>query len=180
MNKNKIFILLYCLLLVLSIISIIFTCNNYSHYKDSIVKVIDTEDKYVSSEVVTFGYKEDIYNQSIKAKILNGEDKGQIVNIENEYHKGEAYDQRYSKGDELFVTIYKKKDNINKVVIDGYKRDKYIVILVVSFILIIVLIGKTKGFLSIIGVVLNIIIFSLIVYCNGYKNVDLVLLSFVG
>lgn len=180
MKKNKKFIIIYSILCLLGLIIVIFTYNNYSFYKEDIVKVIETEDEYISTDNVTFGYKEDIYKQTIKAKVLNGNNKNKIVYIENEYHKGEAFDQRYHKNDELFVTIYNQnKDNIN-VKIDGYKRDKYIVILIVSFILIIVFVGRMKGFLSIVSVIINIIVFNLIVYLNAVKNANLVLLSFLG
>ena len=180
LHKNKKFIIIYSLLLIVGISFIVFTYNNYFLYQKPIVKVIETKDEYVTTETVTFGYHEDIYLETIKAKVLNGEYKGEIVTIENEYHKGEAYDQRYRVGDELFVSINKEEDNIKNVHLEGYKRDKYIVILIVFFSLIIILVGKLKGFLSITSVVINIIIFNILVYMHAFKMANLALLSFIG
>ena len=175
LQNNKKFLIIYSLLLIVGIGFIIFTYNNYSLYNKTIVKVIETKDEYITTESVTFGYNEELYKETIKAKVLNGEYKNEIVTIENDYHKGEAYDQRYAKGDELFVSI--NKDNVH---IEGYKRDKYIAILVVFFSLIIILVGKIKGFLSIISVVINIVIFNILVYMHAYKMANLALLSFIG
>lgn len=175
LQKNKKFLIIYSLLLIVGIGLIIFTYNNYSLYNKTIVKVIETKEEYITTESVTFGYNEELYKEIMKAKVLNGENKNEIVTIENEYHKGEAFDQRYAKGDELFVSI-----NKDVVHIEGYKRDKYIVLLLVFFSLIIILVGKIKGFLSIISVVINIVIFNILVYMHAYKMANLALLSFIG
>ncbi len=180
LKNNKKFIIIYSILLIVGISFIVFTYNNYSLYKEPIAKVIETKDEYVSTETVTFGYTEDIYMETIKAKVLNGEHKGTIITIENEYHKGEAFDQRYKEGDELFVSINNSDDKIKNVHIEGYKRDKYIVILVVFFSLIIILVGKLKGLLSIISVIINIVIFNILVYMHAFKMANLALLSFIG
>ena len=121
----------------IAIFLIMFTYNDYDLYNDTIIKVINTKEEYVSTEEVTFGYKESIYNEEIEAKVMNGEYKGEIVKFNNEYHKGEAYDQRYAIGDELFVSLYVKNNRIKRVNIDGYKRDKYIVLLILLFVFII-------------------------------------------
>ena len=180
LNTNKKFIIIYTILLILGISFIVLTYNNYFLYNEPIAKVIETKDEYISTETVTFGYKEEIYMETIKAKILNGEHKGEIVTIENEYHKGEAFDQRYKEGDELFVSINKSNNKIENVHIEGYKRDKYIVILIVFFSLVIILVGRLKGFLSIISVVINVVIFNILVYMHAYKIANLALLSFIG
>ncbi|MBQ4030818.1 MAG: YibE/F family protein [Bacilli bacterium] len=175
LQKNKKFLIIYSLLLIVGIGLIIFTYNNYSLYNKTIVKVIETKDEYITTESVTFGYNEELYKEIMKAKVLNGENKNEIVTIENEYHKGEAFDQRYAKGDELFVSI-----NKDVVHIEGYKRDKYIVLLLVFFSLIIILVGRIKGFLSIISVVINIVLFNILVYMHAFKMANLALLSFIG
>lgn len=178
-KSNKLFFLFYMALILMGVGAILFAFNNYEFYDESIAKVVETNEEYLNTETLNYGYKEDTYMQTIKAKVMNGEDKGEIVSISNEYHKGEAYDQRYYKGDELFISLNKQDGVIKKAHIEGYKRDKYIVLLVVSFVLVIVLVGRLKGFLSIISVVLNVILFYVIVGMNA-KGVSLPVLSFVG
>lgn len=178
-KNNKKFIILYSIIFLIGITAIIFTFNNYSFYKEPIAKIISTEEEYISTDTITYGYHEDIYKQTIKAKILNGEDKGTEVNITNEYHKGAAYDQKYKKGDEIFVSLNKRDGTIKNTHIEGYKRDKYIVILIVVFALTLIIVGKLKGFFSLISVILNIFIFNIIVMLNT-KDISLPVLSFIG
>lgn len=178
-KNNLKFIIIYSIFIILGIIAIIFTFNNYSFYHKTIVKITNIEEQYIDTETLNERYTDKIYKQTITAKILNGEDKNKIVTIDNEYHEGQAYEQKYHLKDELIVTLNKQEDSIKKAHIEDYKRDKYIVILIVSFILIIILVGKLKGFLSIISVIINIIIFNLIVHINT-KGISLPLLSFIG
>lgn len=178
-KEHKKFCIFYGILIVLSLVLIIFTYNNHSFYKDTIAKIINIKDEYITTEIMDYGYKEDIHNQTITAKILNGQYKGQTITIENEYYKGQTYSQKYHKNDEIFISLETHKNTIRNTHIEGYKRDKYIVILLVSFILTIVLVGQLKGLLSIISLILNIILFNTIVYLN-VKDISLPLLSFIG
>lgn len=173
-KNSKIIIFIF-----IAIFLIIFTYNDYNLYDDTIVRVINTKEEYISTEEVTFGYKESIYNEEIKARIMNGEYKGKIVKFNNEYHKGEAYDQRYAIGDELFVSLYVKNNITKRVNIDGYKRDKYIVLLILLFVFIIMLVGHLKGLLSVFSVVINIILFCFLIHINAIKSIGLVPLSFM-
>ena len=175
LKKNLIIIIF----IFIAIFLIIFTYNDYDLYSDTIIKVINTKEEYVSTEEVTFGYKESIYNEEIEARIMNGEYKGEIVKFNNEYHKGEAYDQRYAIGDELFVSLYVKNNRIKRVNIDGYKRDKYIVLLILLFVFIIVLVGHLKGLLSVFSVAINIILFCFLIHINAIRSIGLVPLSFM-
>lgn len=178
-KNNKKFIIFYSIIVFISIIAIIFTFNNHSFYKEPIAKIISTEEEYISTDTITYGYHEDIYNQTIQAIILNSEDKGTEITITNEYHQGQAYDQKYKKGDEIFISLNKRDGKIKNAHIEGYKRDKYIIILIVAFTLTITLIGHLKGFFSLISVILNIFLFNIIVAINA-KGISLPILSFIG
>ena len=178
-KEHKKFCIFYGILIIVSLISIIFTFNNHYFYKDTIAKITNITDKYITTEIMDYGYKEDVYNQTIQAKILNGKYKNQTITIENEYYKGQTYSQKYHKNDEIFISLETHNNKIRNTHIEGYKRDKYIVILLTSFILIIVLIGHIKGFLSIISLILNIVLFNTIVYLNT-KEISLPILSFIG
>ena len=135
LKSNKIYVITFIALLIIGIGAIIFTYNDYFLYQKTIVKTIDIKEEYLSTETINYGYHDELYMQTITAKILNGEHKGEIVTIENEYHKGEAYDQKYHKGDELIVSLNERDDEIVNTHIENYKRDKYIVILTVMLVL---------------------------------------------
>ena len=179
LKEHKKFCICYAILIVISLITIIFTYNNHYFYKDTIAKITNIKDEYITTEIMDYGYKEDIHSQTITATIKNGKYKGQTIKIENEYYKGQTYSQKYHKNDEIFISLETHKDKIRNTHIEGYKRDKYIVILLVSFILIIVLVGHLKGFLSLISLIINIVLFNTIVYLN-VKDISLPLLSFIG
>lgn len=179
LKEHKKFTICYSVLILLSLIAIIFTYNNHSFYKHTIAKITNTKEELVSTESVTYGYTDKTYKQTIEAVILNGTYKGKTISLENEYHNGEIYSQKYNKNDEIFISLNENNNTIRNAHIEGYKRDKYIVILVVSLILVIVLVGQLKGFLSIISVIINIILFNIIVYLNT-KNISLPILSYIG
>ena len=175
-KKNIIF---FIILLIVGISAIIFTYNDYQLYEKPIMKVTETKEEYIETETTNNGYHDEVYNQSIKGKILNGKYKNKIITISNEYHQGETYDQKYHKGDELFISINERDEEIINAHIENYKRDKYIVILIVILTLTIYLVGQLKGMMSILSVILNIIIFTIIIKINAYGT-SLVLLSFIG
>lgn len=178
-KRNKLFLILYSILIIISIVIIIFSFNNYDFYDEDIAKVISVEEEYNSTDHLSNGFKDDKYVQTIKAKLLNGKYKGEIIEIINYYYKGETYSQKYNVNDELFVSLNISDDKIFNSHIEGYKRDKYIVILVVSLLLVIVLVGRLKGFLSFISLIINVILFYIIAIIDG-KGYSLVLFSFIG
>lgn len=178
-KENKKFFCFYIVLAILGIAIIVFSYNDHFLYKEPIAKVISSKEELINREVIGYGYTDEVYLQTITAKIINGDDKGKTVTINNEYYKGEAYTQKYNIDDEIFITINKENGKITDTFIDGYKRDTYIVILIVFFVLIITFVGHLKGFLSIISVILNIIIFNIIVSLH-MKGVSLPILSFLG
>jgi uncharacterized membrane protein len=179
LKNNKTYVITFFVILIIGIASIIFTYNDYFLYEKTIVKTIETKEEFVETETISYGYHDDVYKQTIKAKILNGERKGEIITINNEYHEGEAYDQRYHKGDELFVSLNERDGQVINVHIENYKRDKYIVLLLVMITITIYLVGRIKGLMSIISVILNITIFIILVKMNT-KGISLVLLSYIG
>ena len=176
---NKRFIIIYSILIIVSIIIFIMFSNNYSLYKQPIGRVIEEKSVYRETETISYGYKEKVYDQKIKVKILNGTYRGEIINIDNEYHKGEAYDMKYHVNNEVFLDLnVRNKKIVNARIID-HKRDKYIVLLILFVILTIVLVGKLKGLFSIISVIINIVVFYFMIKLSN-KGISLPILSYVS
>ena len=158
---------------------IVWGYNNYGIYNEPIAKITKVEENLIETNELKFGYKEQIYKQSIEAVIKNTGDKNKTIKIENEYHGTQAYDQKYKVGDEVFVSLNKRDNEIINSNIEGYKRDKYIILTAVVLLLTIILVGKIKGLLSIVSVIINILLFYLIIHLNT-KGLSLVWLSFIG
>ncbi len=55
-KKNKLFIILYSILIIIGLIVIIFSFNNYKYYDEDIAKIVSVKDEKVSTKTVSFGY----------------------------------------------------------------------------------------------------------------------------
>ncbi|MFE7822178.1 YibE/F family protein [Priestia megaterium] len=164
----------YFLIVFCFVLSIIFVNHNSSFYKQPIAEVLST---YLQSkEKVTDQHnnKDQIYKQSIKAEIKNGKDKGKVIHLENEYSSSGAYDQKYKPGNEIFVTIDKPlKEKHLTGSIKNAKRDKYVLLVGWLFIFTLLFVGKKRGFLALISLVVNaaLMSFSLDIYViSSYKS----------
>ena len=171
--KDKKFNMLYLFLVLISIIILIFVNNNYSFYKKEIAKVVSViENKTYDAEDLT-GKKEIIYNQKIDAIIMNGQHKNQHILLDNTASYTGAYDNRYKIGDNIFVSISGTTDNngFYSGIIEDAKRDNYVCLMIIVFTLLIVLVGKDKGFMSIISLIINILIFTFAIdfYLKGFN-----------
>lgn len=177
--KKYSFFLFYSLLVMLLLGIYLFTCNNFSFYKESIGKVIDEDSIYLSTTEVTFGYKDAMYEQTLRVRILNSEYKDKEVIITNEYDDGLAYYDKYTKGDVVFLNINESTKGELVASISGVKRDTYVVLITIIFILSIVFVGHIKGCFSIVSVLANIAIFLLIIKLNS-KGLNLIFLTSIA
>ena len=176
--KDKKFLVIYTILIILGIATIVFSNHNEFIYQKPIAKITNITNKFVGEEETSNGYISKVYEQDITAVIKNGNMKGKVISIKNQYHEDQAFDQKYHKNDKIFISI-SGNESENRYYIEGYKRDKYIVMLTVFLILFIILIGHRQGFLSLLSVTINILIFYGIVFLNT-KNISLSTLSVIG
>ena len=163
-------------LFVLVITSTIFVHHNYSFYKSPIAKVLEytitstneVEDEYQNQDV--------LYTQQLIAEVKNGPEKGTHIHLTNDYSNSKAFDQKFEVGNEVFVTLdVKGTDNQHQTgTITGVKRDKYLVIVAWVFILVLLLVGKRQGLLSVLSLVFNaaLLWFALDIYIK-YANQSL-------
>ncbi|WLD93309.1 YibE/F family protein [Alkalihalobacillus sp. AL-G] len=169
-------ILLYIILALCFAGSVFFVNNNYSFYERPIAKIVETNLKD-TTEIIDMNNNEDhLFTQHIKAELQNGEKKGQLIHLTNEYSSSGAYDQEYHAGNELFVSIDKKANADSDLTgtIKDVKRDKYVVIIAWIFIFTLLVIGKKQGFFSIISLVVNaaLLSYALDIYMNT-SNISL-------
>ncbi|MBB6451634.1 putative membrane protein [Salirhabdus euzebyi] len=175
--------ILYTSLLLCFTASIIFVNHNYSFYDHPIAEVIETN-------IVDQTEKNDIYNnqdylftQHIIATLKNGEDKGQLIHLKNQYSSSGAYDQAYKVGNKLFVSINTDTQEHTYLTgtIDDVKRDMYVVFTAWVFIFILLIVGKKQGFTSIITLVINAVLLSyaLDIYLHT-SNISLLLICSIS
>lgn len=178
-NKIRVFSLL--ILFVTSIAIFIWTNNNYSVYKSTIAKVIKVSESLDKTEEGPDGRVENYYNQVITAKVKNGEFKGEIVTLKNTYSSSMLKNEKYKKGDDLFVNIRENNGEFTGS-ISGIKRDKFIVLFIEIFIFTIVVIAGNFGVYTLATLIVNIsaFIYFIRLYISGkdFMLINLLMIIF--
>ncbi|WP_051428148.1 YibE/F family protein [Bacillus sp. J33] len=153
---------LYSILAICFILSVIFVEHNESFYDRPIAEVIETKMEDSTEMVDMYDNKDRLFSQHIIAELKNGEKKGQLIHLSNEYSLSKAYDQEIQKGQKIFVSITENKEGSTELTgsIMDLKRDKYILIVLWIFIFILLIVGKKQGFFSILSLAFNAILLS--------------------
>lgn len=148
------------IIIVLSIISLIFVYNDDFLYKKDIMKITTIKTIKEDESQNVLGIKEKYYDKEITGIITNGNNKGNIITLNYEETYSSVVTEKYKVGDKVFI------DNFT---IDGLKRDFYVVLLFVIFVISIYIVGRYRGLLSIVSVLINTIIFyiGLLLYFKG-------------
>ncbi|WP_369546934.1 YibE/F family protein [Bacillus velezensis] len=157
--KKKLF---YVITALCFISSLIFVTHNASFYERPIAKVTKTTLEHQSDVQDMHKNKDKIFNQTITARLENGSQKGQLIHLSNQYSSSGANDQKYSIGDEVFVSIDKGKPSNKEIsgsIIDK-KRDKQLLLIAWVFIFTLLIVGKKQGFFSIVSLMFNAVLLS--------------------
>ncbi|MDQ2085964.1 YibE/F family protein [Herbivorax sp. ANBcel31] len=98
------------------------------------------------------GYLE-IKTQLLEVKILEGIYKGEIIEAQNSLNSfNEAYNITVSEGQDVFLYIDEGQDgSIENAYVVEVVRDKYILYLLIAFILLMLVVGRMKGFKALIS-----------------------------
>ena len=150
----------YIILFLIFIASIIFMNTNEELYKDSIMKVENVEVYNIEKQKLD-NLTEEYYYEMVTGKIINGSFKKKEVSFENISSYSGVYDDKYTKGDEVFVNL-SIDGKITEVI--NLRKDKYLVPLFVFMVCLLIAIGGIKGFYTFISLIINIIIIYLVTY----------------
>ena len=163
----------WLILIFMAIGTVIFVYNDaflYNNLNDTvIVKVIDVNNSFSHEEEGPNGENEKYYDQTITAKIINGDDKGKEITLYNTFTESGVNDEKYGKGDQLMVSI----DSSGKSgSIMGKKRDTYVALFVVMFTLMLILVSHKHGIVILVSFIINIVLmfFALILY-DSYAHI---------
>ena len=138
---------LYGVFGLIYLIAVIFVMNDAWLYQTPIAKLTKVETSIAGENKSTRGTQEIKYKQKIRGVILNGTNKGKIVDFSNEYTYTGMLKQKYHKGDK--VLLNGSESNVGSS-IQSVKRDTELV----------VLLGLLIFALMTIAVGINIVIFS--------------------
>lgn len=174
LNKKSFY--LYGSILLCVMLSILFVQNNFYLYDDSIAEVVTvTLNEQQNANDPTINDR--LFDQTLVGKLVNGEQKGELITLENTYSLSGAYDYEYKIGDKLFVSIQKNSGSDLRGTIDGPKRDTYVLAAAWLFIVTVLLVGKKSGWFSIVSLIINVLVLllALTVYTNS-ENANLLLI----
>lgn len=155
--------ILFLSLFVLFILAtVVFVHNNYFLYDRTIAKVLETELLEKTEVENPFGNKDHLFTQRLTAEIKNGEEKGELIYLVNQFSTSKAYDHEFEAGDELFVDIDSKLEDNGGLqgTVKDVKRDKYLLYVAWVFVLVLLIVGRKQGLFSIISLVINAILLS--------------------
>ena len=177
-DKTRTIIIIF-LIVITSSLSLYFISNNEILYSKPIARIISVNDEESKKEDSN-GKTESIKSQKIQAVILNGIYKGKTVELNNISSFSQANDLNLKVNDEVFISIT-DNDNlqINSAKILEFKRDTYVIYILNIFIVLIILIGRFKGFKSLVSVVVNILILLAVIKLFTQGS-DLLFLSIIA
>lgn len=101
--------------------------------------------------IVTDAYENE-QNQTIHLKLVNGEDRGKSLMANNPIDTSLAYKEKYHKGNFLFLSV--DKDGEHGQIIQQ-KRDYLMAFLIIVLVDIMLLVGKSQGIFTMLGLFIN-------------------------
>ena len=143
---------------------LLFTANDAWLYHVPIAKITHVETQVSGQVQDTRGGQETEYTQRIQGKLLNGSRRGQLLTFTNQYTKTEMTDIKYHKGDRIFVDGSLEYPGTE---IRGKKRDTLLVALLGVLILLLLRISGKYGYLTIMSVVFNSLVFLFGIWYGG-------------
>lgn len=155
-------ILFYTIVVLCFAATVVFVNNNYFLYERSIAEVIKTNLKDKTEMIDPFNNEDYLFTQNIIAEVKNGEEKGKLIHLVNEFSSSKAYDHEFHVGNQIFVKIDTHIEESGDLTgtIQDVKRDKYLLIIAWVFIFALLFVGRKQGLFSIISLVVNAVLLS--------------------
>ena len=173
-------IVFYVLIAICFIASVFFVFHNEAFYERPIAEVIKIHVQDSTPVTDMYNNKDYLYTQHITAILKNGQEKGQIIQLKNDYSASGAFDQEYHVGNKLFVTIKESTDkhlDLTGTILD-VKRDQFVLMFTWVFIFALLIVGRIQGLFSIISLMVNALVlsFALDLYVK-HSNISLLFIS---
>lgn len=147
---SKKFILRFTIIIFCSFLLFLAVYNNCGQYDSTIAKV---------TSVSQAKNKDGSYTQTLTGTIKNGSHKGETVTLKNSYDSALVYDDEYSRGNYLFISLDQDKASSLSGKITGVKRDYYVALVLLVLLDLLLIVGNRQGFYTTIGLMINISLF---------------------
>ena len=165
-KPSKSSIKLMVLLAVFLFAGTVFMWNNHGLYKAPLAKIIEVKETFNRTEYGTDDTEESYYDLKVTARLMNGENKGEEISFDYVRSQSGVLEESLRKGDDVFLTYHQEREEWN---LDGVKRDQFLALAFAVFVMAMALVGRYRGILSVISVMINILIFALVIslYLKG-------------
>ncbi|EOD00228.1 YibE/F family protein [Caldisalinibacter kiritimatiensis] len=120
--------------------------------KGKVIEVISETNADESEDSFTFS------TQIVKVKVLTGKYKGEEFIIENNLSNNVAYDIKVQAGDEVVLAVEETEGEAPQMFISDFVRDKYMMYLLIAFILLLLVVGRIKGLKSMATLAITVLI----------------------
>ncbi|QAT43969.1 YibE/F family protein [Aminipila luticellarii] len=172
----KKYLILNIIIIAILTVGVCFVFNDYSWYDTTIVQIQNVAASPVTESNRTKS-NEKYFQQSMVGIIMNGEYQGKRIYLQNKSSSSGVLDDKYKSQNEVFVKLH--LDHSSKKLtgsIIGFKRDKYMAVLLALFILLLINVTKMKGFFTLLSLCINIGGFIYAVHLN-YAGHNVLILS---
>lgn len=152
-KKNTI---LYTIIFISFLFIVFLAFHDDRFYEETIIKVTDVKNSFIANKDGYNGRTEATYKQQITATIQNGSHIGKAVTFQNEYSYSEVSSEKIHVGDRLFVKLTAADDGSVKASILYEKRDSYLILLMLVFVILLLLCIKKQGFFILLSLLVNV------------------------
>lgn len=165
-KPSKASVRMLVLLAVFLFAGVVFMWNNHGLYSAPLAKIVAVQETFNRTEFGMDDTEEDYFDQKVTARLMNGVNKGAMISFDYVRSESGVVDEHFHEGDDVFVSYHQDLDEWS---LDGVKRDQYLALASAVFILMVAMVGRYRGILSIISVIVNILVFTVVIslYLNG-------------
>lgn len=141
-------------LLLLGLVVVVATRYNAPLYQQPLIQVTATQTLHQTTTQDEFHNRDRQSTQQVSGRLLNGSRRGQTVQARNTYTASSALDQRYRKGQQVFVSLTN-----HGVQLKDLKRDTVVLGLLYLVVAVVLLLLRWPGLLALVSVVANFALF---------------------
>lgn len=120
------------------------------YYKARVLAVTDKGHQKIGPRMT-------IEKQKVKVEVTSGQFAGQILEIEHSKGTSPAFDIDVKPGDEVLLLAEIQDNQITQAYIDSYARDRHLIYLAITFLVVLVVLGKFKGFKAVITLIFTLL-----------------------
>lgn len=149
-----------------------FQAPKQEFFKAQVVEIVSQGEKTVE------GTKS--YYQTLRVRFEDGTSKGKFTVIENGKDFQITKDQLVKAGQEIVVAkTTNSNSNITYSIYDMYRLDSIVALLIIFFLLILAIAGR-KGFGSVAGMVISLLVITVFIIPNILKGADPLTITLIG